>query len=485
MPTPSFRVEAIDLHERPVTLRLPFRFGGATLTACPQAFVRARIAFADGRTATGAAAELMVPKWFDKSPGKTAADNAGDLRAALVAAAEAYIEGRVARPAFGHFAAHYRPLLDAGAGAGRNALTSGYGPALVDRAVLDALCRDAGVSFHAALARNLPGIDASVTPDLAGVDLAAFLATLAPRATIAARHTVGLVDPITAADVATRVNDGLPETLDEVVAAYGNRHFKLKVGGDVDADLARLTAIARVLDRLAHPYHVTLDGNEQYRDPAAIVALWRALAADPVLARFAASVLWIEQPLPRELALRQPIGALAGLRPVLIDESDENLDAFPRAREQGYAGVSCKSCKGVYKSLLNAARAALWNRETGNSRFFVSGEDLTAQAGLAVQQDLALASALGLAHVERNGHHYVNGFAGQGAPASEGEAFLAAHPALYERSHGGIRLRLRDGVLDLRSLAAPGFASGAEPDWSALPTLEVDGRDRNPAPPPA
>ena len=41
----------------------------------------------------------------------------------------------------------------------------------------------------------------------------------------------------------------------------------------------------------------------------------------------------------------------------------------------------------------------------------MTGEDLTTQAGLAVQQDLALVNLLGITHVERNGHHYVNGMA--------------------------------------------------------------------------
>ena len=61
----------------------------------------------------------------------------------------------------------------------------------------------------------------------------------------------------------------------------------------------------------------------------------------------------------------------------------------------------------------------------------MTGEDLTTQAGLAVQQDLALVSLLGMTHVERNGHHYVNGMAD--LPRHEQDAFLAAHPDLYER----------------------------------------------------
>ncbi len=41
--------------------------------------------------------------------------------------------------------------------------------------------------------------------------------------------------------------------------------WKLKVGGNVAADVDRLCRIASVLDRL-HGYHVSLDGNEQYED---------------------------------------------------------------------------------------------------------------------------------------------------------------------------------------------------------------------------
>ena len=33
----------------------------------------------------------------------------------------------------------------------------------------------------------------------------------------------------------------------------------------------------------------------------------------------------------------------------------------------GYRGVSSKSCKGLYKSLLNAARARAWNHREGRT----------------------------------------------------------------------------------------------------------------------
>ena len=58
---PVVRLREVRLYERPVRLRLPFRFGVVTLTECPQAFVRARIELPDGRSQWGAAAELSTP----------------------------------------------------------------------------------------------------------------------------------------------------------------------------------------------------------------------------------------------------------------------------------------------------------------------------------------------------------------------------------------------------------------------------------------
>ncbi|MGB0332723.1 MAG: hypothetical protein ACPGPE_13020, partial [Planctomycetota bacterium] len=67
-------------------------------------------------------------------------------------------------------------------------------------------------------------------------------------------------------------------------------------------------------------------------------------------------------------------------------------------------------------------------------------------------QDLSMVSALGLPHVERNGHHY---FLGQSHLSDEERAQLqATHSTLY--SPGG-RLLIDDGRLDLSSLAVKGF----------------------------
>jgi len=459
-----FAVREIAFFERDVRLRMPFRFGAATLTQAPQAFARARIRLENGKEAEGAAAELLAPKWFDKDPDLTNEENIEQLRSSLRIARDAYLAGGD-NTAFGHWIENYGPQIAIAATQGLNTLVAGFGPALIDRALLDALCRALGVSFYAAVEKNIPGIAAPAwQEDLGAFDMDEFLEGLKPAKEIAARHTVGLLDPLTAAD--KKLADALPETLEEVIARYGHSWFKLKLCGDAKADLERLSAIAAVLDRSGSPYQATLDGNEQFDSADAMLALWRQLKAAPQLKRLASSVAFIEQPVRRDKALSNDVSELAEERPLIIDESDDSLEAFPRARRMGYTGVSSKTCKGFYKSLLNRARCRLWNREERAERYFMSGEDLTLQAGLAVQQDLALASVLGLAHVERNGHHYVDGMAG--LPVAEQDAFLAAHPDLYEKSHGAVRLRIEGGKLAIGSLACPGFASGAMPDWSAM-----------------
>jgi hypothetical protein len=464
-------VTAVELYERDVTFRMPFRFGVVTLTAAPQAYARIQVRLADGRTGWGMAAELMAPKWFDKNPELSNQDNFEQLRRSLRTARALYLEAGDGHTPFGLSATCDAEQRRICAAEGLNGLIAQYGPALLDRAVLDAVCRLEDLSVYDAVRGGLAGIAPdAVAPDLDGFDADAFLAGLRARDRIAARHTVGLVDPLSRADQdpAARIGDGLPETLEEVVETYSHRWFKLKVAGDRAADLERLAGIAEVLDRCAGDYRASLDGNEQYKDVDGILGLWEAMSGDPRLQRLCRSIAFVEQPIARSVALEQDVGPLARQRPVILDESDDSPDAFPRGRTLGYTGISSKTCKGLYRSLINAMRCRAWSQETG-TEFFMSGEDLTTQAGLAVQQDLALVALLGLGHVERNGHHYVRGMAD--LPASEQRAFRDAHADLYRDLEGVTVLRITEGELAIGSLACPGFAAAAEPDWADMRAL--------------
>ncbi|KAF0105226.1 MAG: hypothetical protein FD144_864 [Rhodospirillaceae bacterium] len=468
------KVEAVDRFERDHRLRLPFRFGVITVTQGIQAIIRVGIALEDGRTSVGVAAEALGAKWFEKSPEFSDVQNLDQLRQALQLAIDHYTSRGFDTP-FGLYAGSYRQQIARGAELGLNPLVASYGPALLDRAIIDAVGKAAGQSFAQMIVANVPGIAATdLTPDIDADHLSRFLKGLQPRPSIDLRHTVGLVDPLTTAErpASARVNDGLPETLEEVVSYYRGRYYKLKVGGDVRADLDRLTRIASVLDAGAGDYKVTFDGNEQYDDVDGIVELWRKVEETPALAKMVAATLFIEQPIKRQAALSRPVTALAKYRPVIIDESDGELSTFPEALKLGYAGVSSKNCKGFYKSILNAARVA----KLGPG-YFMSAEDLTTQPGVSVQQDLALVSLLGLTHVERNAHHFIDGMSS--ASEAEQNAFMAAHPDLYERQPGKpARLKVRDGMLALGSLGCPGFAVGVDLDFAALRAMPAAPRER-------
>ncbi len=464
---PRLRLTAIEAFERPVTLRLPFRFGVVTLREAPQLFIRAHVRLSDGRVGEGVSAELLVPKWFDKSPELSNEDNFNQLRRAVAIAAR-HMVGAGEQTAFGITAAANAGHRAECTAAGLNGLVASFGTALIERAIIDALGRLDKMPAAALVRDNRLGITIALTPDLAGFDLGSYLAGVKPAATIFARHTVGLVDAITRADTqGKRLDDGLPESLEEVIAAYGHVYFKLKVGGKADDDIERLAQIAAVLDRAAGPYRATLDGNEQYENVDAVLELWRRIGEDARLARLKASLLLIEQPITRAQALSKPVHALARDIAVEIDESDSDYDVFPRARALGYHGISAKSCKGFYRALLNSARVVHYNEQYGGG-FVMSAEDLTTQGGIAVQQDLLLASLVGATHVERNGHHYVDGMAG--APQAEQDAYLAAHADLYRLSgNGRARLNIQNGAVSLRSIGeAHGLGSAVVPDWTQM-----------------
>ena len=442
MSAPRLRIRAIELYERPVRFVKPFRFGAVTVEAAPQSFVRALVAVEGQGEAWGATAEMMMPKWFDKRPDRSPAETVDGLRRSLIEAREAYLADGRLDTAFGHHAA-FTPAMEP-------KLAAAFGPAQIDKAVLDGLLRVLGLNAFQGLGANIAGLDARLTPDLGGFDLDGFLAGLSPLGEVELRHTVGLLDK--------------PEDLAEHAHL---RWFKIKLGGDVSADVERLVELAGVLERSAPGYRATLDGNEQYRDAGHVAELLDRIDASPALAGFRKALAYLEQPIAREAALARPLGAVAERVPVIIDESDDGYDAFPQARAMGYRGVSSKSCKGLYKAMLNRARCAAWGPP-----HFISAEDLTCQAGLSVQQDTALVAFLGIPHAERNGHQYGGGFGSE----AEGAAFLKAHPGFYARDAGGtVRLATSGGRLATAPLSGPGYAHaadlGADPDWSGLSPL--------------
>jgi hypothetical protein len=432
---------------------------------------------ADGRRGHGYAADNLAPKWFDKDPARSFRDNVKDELVAIRVAHQAYLEAsKVPRSVFQIWLDAYAECRSRGPERKLNALTVSFGSSFFERALADAAARLAGADAIALLRQDLLEIrPAAVHRELEQDDLTRWTRETPPQA-LAVRHTVGLLDPITAADVPADgwLGDGLPQTLEECVQTYGLRHFKVKVGGRHDEDLARLKTVAATLDRLiGEPYVVSLDGNEQYKALGDFARLLEAMAKVSALARFRKAIAFVEQPLDRAVALdpdaTKGLGALGV--PVIIDESDGELDSFKEAVKLGYRGVSTKNCKGIFKSFLNRSLVEKWNgRRKPGAALFMSAEDLTALPVIPLQQDLATARALGITHVERNGHHYVKGL----AHCSRRERYQATrlHRDLYRGGEDEARLRIEGGLVRVASLGTPGYGGAFEPDLPSMMPLE-------------
>jgi hypothetical protein len=455
--------------------RMPFRFGVITMRAAPLLTLAVEVEHAGGRRATGYAADFMAFRWFDKRPEKSLADNCADLLRTVEVARALYLEAGkdgLATP-FDLWRSTHAEIERIALAEGFNRLGASFGSSMLERAVIDALGRLAGRSLFELVQDDLLGIDLGrVSPALCGREVRAFLPKR-PLARLHVRHTVGLVDPITAADVSERVAAGLPETLEDYLEVDGIRYLKVKLGGALDDDIARLQAIAAVLDRRPQSFRISLDGNEQYMAPDDVLSLIEGIKASPTLARFWDQVMFIEQPLDRTVALdpgaAPMLRALAAEKPVIIDEADGWVGAFEEAVRLGYRGTSHKNCKGFYKSLHNLALAAIHNERAGREELFLTAEDLSNLPVVPLQADLAAVALLGIAHVERNGHHYFRGLGH--LPVAEKAAALAAHPDLYERRDAEVFLKVTDGALACASLQVPGMGFAAVPDLDAMTPL--------------
>jgi hypothetical protein len=464
----AIRILEGDIHLIELQTRLPFKYGIATMTRAPQAFVRLTVEV-NGCAATGIAADLLPPKWFTKIAEKPLDEEIDEMLAVIdhAVGCSAGLSGPTVFDVWWQvFKIQQRWVRERS----YPSLLWQFGVTLVERALIEAYCRAVERPFGDVVRENEFGIrldefDARLAGRAPGDLLPA-----APRRRIIARHTVGMADPLEDGDIepGAKLNDGLPQSLVQCVQRYGLMHFKLKVSGKAEPDIDRLTRIAAVIERhVPGDFAFTLDGNESFRSLDGFREFWESLARAPQLARFLTRAMFVEQPFHRDVALDP--GILAGLvdwieRPALIiDESDADLDSLPRALALGYHGTSHKNCKGVFKGVANACLLELLKRQSPGSRLVMSGEDLANIGPVALLQDLAVVATLGVSSVERNGHHY---FAGLSAfPKTVQEQVLARHGDLYERSAAGFpALRILGGELCLDSVVESPLGVGFELD---------------------
>ena len=452
-------VRETRIFTRELRLRMPFRYGIATMTEVPHLLLRATVEI-DGQSFTGHAADNLPPKWFTKNPATSFAEEIEEMQEVIRAACAHAAAVGSASSVFELWQAVCAAQEVTAAERGWPPLLAGFGVSLIERAVIDAWCRARGSTFAWAVRDGSLGFRLGEIHAELGGEARAYLPAQ-PLAEVIARHTVGLTDALNRADIPAeeRVHDGLPQALEDCVRTYGLTHFKVKLCGDIERDRERLHRLASLLERESPGCKFTLDGNENYRAVAPFRALWEQFLADPIIARFLAGLIFVEQPLHRDVALSAETAA--GLRAwaerpaIIIDESEGELRALERALAAGYAGTSHKNCKGIFRGIANACLLEHRRRVEPARPWHLSGEDLTNLGPVALLQDLAVAATLGIAHVERNGHHYFRGLSE--FSASVQRDILAQHGDLYREHRGYPVVRVEQGKMSTRSVVAAPF----------------------------
>ena len=310
-----------------------------------------------------------------------------------------------------------------------------------DAAVHDAYGKAHGVSCYetygpAFMSRDL---SADLGPAFKGEFLDRYV-PVAPQPRMPVFHSVGASDALEDADVRTRLDDGLPNTLEEWIPRDGLIRFKIKLnGGNMPADIERIVRTDRVVTRAQAKRGMTdwkysLDFNEGCPNVAYLLdVLRRVREVTPTgFERF----VYIEQPTARDLQKDRAnvMHEAAKLRPVVIDESLTDLESLLLAREMGYTGVALKACKGQSQAMLMAAAAQKFG-------MFLCVQDLTCPGASLIHSAGIAARVPGNAGIEANARQFV---------PSANQAWEARFPGLFT---------IHDGMMNTGQLTGPGLSA--------------------------
>jgi L-alanine-DL-glutamate epimerase-like enolase superfamily enzyme len=257
-----------------------------------------------------------------------------------------------------------------------------------------------------------------------------------PKDAMPLYHLVGALDPLTAADLPERLDDGMPETLGEWIVADGLTHLKIKLAGDdLEWDVARVSSIEAAAsvaqrERGCDDWCYSLDFNERCQDVAYVLEFLAKLKERSPLALD--RVQYIEQPTHRDLQGNpgNRMHEAAKIKPVVIDESLIDHESLILAQELGYSGVALKACKGHTEALLMGAAA----QKRG---LFLCVQDLTC-VGSSFLHSASLAARIPtVAAIEGNGRQY--------CPAGNA-SWESSYPGMFQITDGTVKTRELDEI---------------------------------------
>ena len=400
-----------------VAFRTPLKFGGRVTENTTLINVEVTVTNKGGDYATGFGSMPLgnIWAWPSGSVSPDAAETAmSEFAERVVSLVESY-------PEYGHpldimfgLSAEYHHL-------GRAiAQQQGLDEAIPELAQLVA-ASPADAAVHDAFGRinNINSFDA-LSADFMTHDLAEYLdeqfadeyldayTLREPKPTLPLYHLVGALDPLTDADIETRIADGLPETLPEWIAADGLTHLKIKLNGDdLDWDVARVLAIEAVsaeaqAARGCPEWWYSTDFNEKCENVEYVLEFLAKVREGSASAWD--RIQYIEQPTSRDLEAHPDVKMheASAIKPVVIDEALVDYDSLLLCREQGYSGVALKACKGQTDSLLLAAAAQKFD-------MFLCVQDLTCPGASFLHSASLAARIPGVQAIEGNGRQYCPG----------------------------------------------------------------------------
>ncbi len=312
-----------------------------------------------------------------------------------------------------------------------------------DLAVHDAYGRLHDASSYALLGPEHMSHDLGryLGPSFAGLYPGQFLRR-PPARRVAIAHTVAAADALGDQELPLDAeDDGLPRSLHAWIRRDGVRTIKLKLTGDLLADVERTIAVAETAAACGREggggdggFTLSIDPNEQYSDVDAVVAMLHELRGRSPLAW--RHLMYVEQPTPRGgPAAAVDHSPIAAIKPVIADEGVTDPAALLDAFERGWSGVGLKACKGLSACLLFNAAACRMDK-------LVTVQDLTT-TGLAYIAGVGLAAhAAHIGALEANGRQF--------APNANAAA-AAMEPAWFD---------VRAGTVDANGARRPGLGYG-------------------------
>ena len=245
-------------------------------------------------------------------------------------------------------------------------------------------------------------------------------------------HLVGAKDALDESELmGDEPDDGYPVLLRDWIARDGLKCLKIKLSGiDSEWDFDRTVKIGKIAIETGLEW-LSADFNCTVTDPAYVCDfLDRLKNEEPAIFKM---LLYVEQPFPYDIkAYPIDVRQVSSRKALFMDESAHAWEYVKIGRDLGWNGVALKTCKTITGALLSLC----WARE---AKMDLMVQDLT-NSMLAQISHVGLGAHAGtIMGVESNGMQFY-----PEAAADEEQI----HPGLYTR---------REGFLDISSFGKEGF----------------------------